>query len=167
MTPSKRYSLLSSDLGDFFVRTLLALLLAVALAGCSVQPRLEGGVWSSDSDTIYAYYQQWQGTPYRLGGTDERGLDCSAFVQNLFSEVYAQPLARTTLAQSEQGHRVLPGELEPGVLIFFKTGWKARHVGVYIGSNQFVHASTSLGVTRSSLSNDYWRDAFWQARRVR
>ena len=167
MTPSKRYSLLSSDLGDFFVRTLLALLLAVALAGCSVQPRLEGGVWSSDSDAIYAYYQQWQGTPYRLGGTDERGLDCSAFVQNLFSEVYAQPLARTTLAQSEQGYRVLPGQLEPGDLIFFKTGWKARHVGVYIGSNQFVHASTSLGVTRSSLSSDYWRDAFWQARRVR
>src|SRR5210317_372667 len=86
VTPSKRYSLLSSDLGDFFVRTLLALILAVALAGCSVQPRLEGGVWSSDSDAIDAYYQQWQGTPYRRGGTDERGLDCSAFVQNLFSE---------------------------------------------------------------------------------
>jgi len=153
------------------VRTLFALLLTVTLAvtlvGCSVQPRLEGRAWSGDSDAINAYYQRWQGTPYRLGGTDERGLDCSAFVQNLYGEVFSQPLARTTLAQSEQGYRVLPAELEPGDLIFFKTGWKARHVGVYLGSNQFVHASTSVGVTRSSLSNDYWRDAVWQARRVR
>lgn len=153
------------------MRTLFALLLTVTLAvtlvGCSVQPRLEGRAWSGDSDAINAYYQRWQGTPYRLGGTDERGLDCSAFVQNLYGEVFSQPLARTTLAQSEQGYRVLPAELEPGDLIFFKTGWKARHVGVYLGSNQFVHASTSVGVTRSSLSNDYWRDAVWQARRVR
>ena len=154
-------------MGDFCAYSLCTSTDSDSGGNSSVQPRLEGRAWSGDSDAINAYYQRWQGTPYRLGGTDERGLDCSAFVQNLYGEVFSQPLARTTLAQSEQGYRVLPAELEPGDLIFFKTGWKARHVGVYLGSNQFVHASTSVGVTRSSLSNDYWRDAFWQARRVR
>ena len=142
------------------------LFLFALLSACSVQPRLEGSAWSADSEAIDSYYRVWQGTPYRLGGTGRVGLDCSAFVQNLYAEVFNQRLARTTERQAEQGFQILPGELEPGDLIFFKTGWRARHVGVYVGDNQFVHASTSVGVTRSNLSNDYWRDAFWQARRV-
>ena len=149
-----------------FIRWVACLVFALMVSGCSVQPRLEGSAWSANSEAIDSYYRDWQGTPYRLGGTGRGGLDCSAFVQNLYAEVFNQRLARTTERQAEQGFQILPGELEPGDLIFFKTGWKARHVGVYIGDNQFVHASTSVGVTRSNLSNDYWRDAFWQARRV-
>ena len=148
------------------IRWSACLIFAMLVTACSVQPRLEGAGWSADSEAIDSYYRDWQGTPYRLGGTGRAGLDCSAFVQNLYAEVFNQRLARTTERQAEQGFQILPGELEPGDLIFFKTGWKARHVGVYIGDNQFVHASTSVGVTRSSLSNEYWRDAFWQARRV-
>lgn len=148
------------------IRSITCLALVLVISACSVQPRLEGSGWSPNSEAIDSYYRDWRGTPYRLGGTGRGGLDCSAFVQNLYAEVFNQRLARTTERQAEQGVQILPGELEPGDLIFFKTGWKARHVGVYVGDNQFVHASTSVGVTRSSLSNNYWRDAFWHARRV-
>lgn len=151
-----------------FLKTLAAMILtSLLLAGCSQQPQVPTTGWTGESDRIQNYYSRWQGTPYRLGGTDERGLDCSAFVQNLYADVYAQNLPRTTDAQMDRGYQVLPGELEPGDLVFFKTGWKTRHVGVYVGQGQFVHASTSIGVTRSSLSNPYWQDAYWQARRVR
>lgn len=146
-----------------------ALLLTCAvwlLSGCSVQPRFDGSGYTPESKGIERYFSHWRGTPYRLGGTTSRGLDCSAFVQNLYTEVYGLPLARTTESQSRQGYQVLPGELEPGDLIFFKTGWRTRHVGVYLGDGEFVHASTSAGVTRSRLNSDYWRDNFWQARRL-
>lgn len=145
--------------------SLLAVVLLL-LTACSVQPRFQSGDWNDQSEFINAYYMRWQGTPYRLGGTGDRGLDCSAFVQNLYAEVYGERLARTTEAQSTQGYRIPPGELQPGDLVFFKTGWRARHVGVYVGNNEFVHASATLGVTRSNLSNEYWRDSFWQARRI-
>jgi len=87
-------------------------------------------------------------------------------VQNLYWDLYNKGLPRTTEAQAQQGYPIPPSELEPGDLVFFKTGWRNRHVGVYLGKGDFVHASTSVGVTRSSLSNDYWRDRFWTARRV-
>nr|WP_309791162.1 NlpC/P60 family protein [Klebsiella sp. SORGH_AS_1025] len=56
----------------------------------------------------------------------------------------------------------------PGDLVFFKTGSgeSGLHVGIYDTDNQFIHASTSQGVTRSSLDNVYWNKKFWQARRI-
>ena len=148
------------------MRLVSIVVLLITLAGCGVQPQLSGGGWSRDSEQLHAYYQAWKGTPYRLGGTGERGLDCSAFVQNIYADLYGRGIPRTTREQAKKGYKILPGELVPGDLIFFKTGWRTRHVGVYLGNNEFVHASTSVGVTRSSLNNNYWRDLFWQARRV-
>mgnify|MGYP001417697598 FL=1 len=59
-------------------------------------------------------------------------------------------------------------EAQPGDLVFFKTGSgeSGLHVGIYDTDNQFIHASTSQGVTRSSLDNVYWNKKFWQARRI-
>jgi len=51
-------------------------------------------------------------------------------------------------------------------LIFFKTSYKTHHVGIYVENDQFIHASTSNGVMLSSITNRYWKNAFWQARRV-
>lgn len=147
------------------MRTVMLLLL-VTLSGCGVQTRFEGDLNGGVSSAIDSYFLQWEGTAYRLGGADKRGLDCSAFVQNLYWDLYNKGLPRTTEAQAQQGYPIPPSELEPGDLVFFKTGWRNRHVGVYLGKGDFVHASTSVGVTRSSLSNDYWRDRFWTARRV-
>ena len=110
--------------------------------------------------------KQWQGTPYKLGGNTLNGIDCSAFVQKTFSDKFDIALPRTTLAQTSQGIQIPKNNLQPGDLVFFKTNWRGGsglHVGIY---NQFIHASTSKGVITSSLDEKYWKQRFYQARRL-
>lgn len=76
--------------------------------------------------------------------------------------------SRTTLAQTTLGTKVSRDELMPGDLVFFKTGsgQNGLHVGIYDTNDEFIHASTSKGVIRSSLENVYWKRVYWQARRI-
>jgi hypothetical protein len=108
----------------------------------------------------------WQGTPYRLGGNNKRGIDCSALVKNIYLDSFNIKLPRTTETQVKNGYLVYKNQLQVGDLVFFKTGWSTRHVGIYMGNNEFIHASTSKGVITSSLENVYWKDKYWQARRI-
>lgn len=110
-------------------------------------------------------YSLWKGTPYRLGGMDRRGVDCSGFVYRVFDDLYGMKLPRTTENQAELGYSISRDELQVADLVFFKTGWRTRHVGIYIGGDQFLHASTSRGVTISSLDNPYWNRRYWTSRR--
>ncbi|KLV06992.1 hypothetical protein ABT56_07545 [Photobacterium aquae] len=112
------------------------------------------------------FYRYWRGAPYRLGGTTRAGIDCSAFVQKGVLELFKHDLPRTTEDQSKQGQWVAIDKLKHGDLVFFKTGRSLRHVGIYLGDAQFLHASTSQGVIISSLKNPYWRSVYWQARRL-
>ncbi|KFZ36282.1 hypothetical protein HR45_17415 [Shewanella mangrovi] len=116
--------------------------------------------------TLTAFEQQWRGVPYRFGGNSKRGIDCSAFVQLTYQQLANIRLPRTTEAQANQGFKVPLTAVTSGDLLFFKTGWSSRHVGIYLSQNNFMHASTSEGVTISSLNTPYWREAFWQARRL-
>lgn len=111
-------------------------------------------------------FSQWQGTPYRFGGNSYHGIDCSALVQNIFHESFNIKLPRTTETQVKLGFHVYRDELQIGDLVFFKTGRNSRHVGIYIGNNEFIHASTSKGVITSSLDNVYWKPRYWQAKRI-
>lgn len=111
-------------------------------------------------------YNYWQGTPYRLGGNNKKGIDCSALVQNIYRNSFNIQLPRGTTRQAEMGSLIYKNNLKIADLVFFKTGWKARHVGIYLGDRQFLHASTSKGVMVSSLDNVYWRAKYWQSRRV-
>lgn len=114
-------------------------------------------------------YKQWKSTPYKLGGNSLNGIDCSAFVQRTFNDKFDIALPRTTTAQTSEGVKVSQDNLRPGDLIFFKTNWRGGsglHVGIYNGNNQFIHASTSKGVTTSSLNEKYWKQRFYQARRL-
>ena len=111
-------------------------------------------------------YQKWAGTPYQLGGTTHSGMDCSGLVYMVFVEEFGTYLPRTTNAQVELGKRINKSELQAGDLVFFKTGYRSRHVGIYLRNNQFLHASTSKGVIISHLNNPYWANAYWQARRI-
>ncbi|WP_220720201.1 C40 family peptidase [Agarivorans litoreus] len=101
-------------------------------------------------------HKQWQGTPYQLGGTTKAGIDCSAFVQHLYKDIYNQVLPRTTEVQLKQGKAVSLNNIQTGDLIFFKTSYKVRHVGVVYDQNHFLHASTSKGVIFSRIDNVYW-----------
>ena len=123
----------------------------------------------STSQTTHAltrFYFSWQGVPHRYGGASREGVDCSGFVQLAYLDVFGTALPRTTRAQSRLGRRILKRNLSPGDLVFFKTGWRQRHVGVYIGDGAFIHASESKGVTRSMLRDYYWQQRYWKAKRL-
>lgn len=116
--------------------------------------------------SFIAVYDKWEGVPYRLGGTSLNGVDCSAFVQTAFQQAMGIQLPRTTLDQAKVGTKIGYQQAAVGDLVFFKTAPNTRHVGVYIGSKQFMHASTSKGVIISRLDNPYWADKYWHFRRV-
>ncbi|MDX7992584.1 bifunctional murein DD-endopeptidase/murein LD-carboxypeptidase [Xenorhabdus sp. Reich] len=111
-------------------------------------------------------YADWKGVAYRLGGNTKRGIDCSAFVQRTFHDQFSMELPRSTSEQQYIGRTVSRSKLREGDLVLFKTGIRMRHVGIYIGNNQFVHASTSNGVIVSKLSDTYWNKRYYGARRV-
>jgi lipoprotein Spr len=111
-------------------------------------------------------YASWKGVRYRLGGSSRAGIDCSAFVQRTFQEQFGLTLPRSTSEQQESGKSVSRNKLRTGDLVLFRAGSTGRHVGIYIGNNQFVHASTSSGVVISSMDEPYWKKRYNEARRV-
>ena len=108
-----------------------------------------------------------RGAPYRNGGADPQGFDCSGFTQYVFAQ-YGVSLPREVREQFEQGKSVKGGEeLAAGDLLFFTTvAPGATHVGIAIGGDQFVHAPSSTGVVRvERLSASYWSARYLGARR--
>lgn len=138
------------------------------LAGCASNPPSTPPLPSTpiEKTELQHLYKSWSGVPYQFGGSTKRGIDCSAFMQVTMSTIYQLHLPRTTELQSQQGYFIPEEEAAFGDLVFFKTGWNQRHVGMYIGNNQFMHASTSKGVIISRLDNPYWASKFWQFRRI-
>lgn len=108
--------------------------------------------------SLYGFIQDWYGTPYRMGGTTKKAIDCSAFTRQLFSDVYGSALDRTAALQFMMTKRIFDkDELKEGDLIFFSIKTKRiSHVGVYLGEGKFVHASSSRGVIISDLDQAYW-----------
>ncbi|WP_408065301.1 bifunctional murein DD-endopeptidase/murein LD-carboxypeptidase [Yersinia pseudotuberculosis] len=115
---------------------------------------------------ILEQYAGWKGVRYRLGGSSKRGIDCSAFVQTTFREQFGMDLPRSTSQQQDLGKKVQRTKLRPGDLVLFRAGSTGRHVGIYLGNDKFVHASTSAGVTISNLNDDYWNKRYRDGRRV-
>jgi hypothetical protein len=165
---------------SFFVfmspwRFLPLLLLLALLSGCGSSPKITSPVFepevlpaSPDTDvTLSRLYQQhadWRGTPYRLGGQSRHGIDCSAFVQQTYQDLFGLWLPRTTSQQIRAGQAINKTDLQPGDLVFFRNG---NHVGIYLEDDRFLHASTRLGVTISSMNNIYWSRKYWRSIRVR
>ena len=110
------------------------------------------------------------GAPYRLGGSTLKGIDCSAFVRKIY-EVFNIHLPRTVREQLCIGKRVGKDELEEGDLVFFKTHTPRAnnaHVGIYIGNNQFVHASSrNREVKVDNMDTPYFSSRFLRGVRVK
>jgi cell wall-associated NlpC family hydrolase len=107
-------------------------------------------------------------TPYKYGGNTKDGMDCSAFTQIIYKDIFNLSLERSARLQYAQGSEVSKGdELKVGDLVFFNTRKRVKpgHVGIYIGDNLFAHASTKKGVTITALDYDYYSRTFMGARR--
>lgn len=111
-------------------------------------------------------FSDWKGTRYLLGGTNSRGIDCSAFMQVVYKDYLGITLPRTTREQILLGNSVRKRNIKIGDMVFFKTGRDTYHVGVMINGEQFMHASTSNGVTISNLQNQYWVNTYLTTRRI-
>ena len=107
------------------------------------------------------------GTPYRNGGSDPSGFDCSGFVQYVFAQ-HGTPLPREVRTQYQEGKTIGLDEVRPGDLVFFETVSRgASHVGIALGNGRFVHAPSSRGVVRvEPYTASYWTRRFVGARRL-
>ena len=148
---------------------LLALVGLVVFSGCSASQAIS----SADAHdqvaierALRAAESDWRGVPHRFGGSTRQGIDCSAFVQAVYRDVFAQELPRTTAEQVQLGSAISTVDLRPGDLVFFRPTTKTRHVGVYLSQGEFAHASASRGVMISNLEEAYWHRHYWTARRV-
>jgi peptidoglycan DL-endopeptidase CwlO len=109
----------------------------------------------------------YRGVPYRNGGSDPGGFDCSGFVQWVFAQ-QGRAMPREVRDQYRVGKSIDRGEVQPGDLVFFETvSPGASHVGIALGNDQFVHAPSSRGVVRvESYTVDYWKQRYIGARRL-
>lgn len=118
---------------------------------------------------IVAYAKQFLGCKYVYGGSSPKGFDCSGFTQYVYKH-FGYSIARSSSAQSKNGKQVSKSELQLGDLILF-TPYSSNkgigHVGIYIGNNQFIHASSEkTGVITSSLNSSMYQRRYVTARRI-
>jgi len=118
------------------------------------------------SSELLEYVDEWYGTPYRLGGSTKKGIDCSAFVQAVYLSAFAMSLPRTARDQYKTSRIISATELKEGDLVFFNTRGGISHVGIYLQNNKFIHASSSQGVTVSDLFDPYYMKRYIGAGRV-
>ncbi len=121
-----------------------------------------------NEESLMGVINYYIGTPYRYGGCEKDGMDCSCFVQRVFDEALDIKLPRTAAEQWQYGKEVDKSELAFGDIVFFRTskGKNPSHCGIYLGGNRFVHASSSLGVTVTPLTDSYWAKKYIGARRI-
>ncbi len=115
---------------------------------------------------ILKEFEEWEGTPHKMGGNSKRGIDCSGFVHHIYTKLFNLNVPRTTRQFFTTGIAINKLQLKPGDLVAFRPHSYPRHVGIYIGNNKFIHASTTKGVMMSDLGNPYWKKYYVMSRRI-
>lgn len=121
---------------------------------------------------LYQFIDEWLSTPYRWGGVDKRGIDCSSLMQQLLKKVYSISIPRTSVQQFFTDWIDKFGSsryLSEGDLVFFRTmdDKVVSHVGLYLSNRMFVNASSSKGVSIANLDDPYWKTRFVGAGRIK
>jgi cell wall-associated NlpC family hydrolase len=129
-------------------------------------PEVNRGI-TSMARRLTSIAMQYIGTPYVFGGNSlYYGIDCSAYTQQIYAQIGIN-LPRTADVQYEVGTPISRSELLPGDEVFFTTyTYGASHCGIYLGDGNFIHASSSRGVTISSLNDHYYSTHYIGARRM-
>lgn len=112
----------------------------------------------------------WVGTPYKYGGEDMRGVDCSGLTRGIYRKVYNTELHRSSYEQYKKDvKKISKGDLVSGDLVFFSTDKKGKvsHVGIYLKDGMFIHASSSKGVVVNDLSQSYYKKNFISGGKVK
>jgi len=108
-----------------------------------------------------------RGTPYKWNGERPGGFDCSGFTRYVYKTGAGINLPHSSAEQARYGTAVAKTDLIPGDLVFFNTsGSGVSHVGIFIGGNNFINATTSKGVMVSDMNDGYWGKRYLSARRV-
>ena len=158
-----------------FIYTCAVLGLILSLSSCrSVAPRLDYKALARASVRlgmdINLEASEWIGTPYRAGGDNKRGTDCSGLTCQLYKKVYHTKLPRSTDTQKKESNKITKRNLREGDLVFFtssRSGKRVAHVGIYLKNGKFIHASTSQGVIISHLNEPYYTKHWISGGRVR
>ena len=143
----------SSDDQESLAKDYLSQIMGVALSATS-------------NMKLFHFVYDWIGTPYRFGGSSKRGIDCSAFTKELYSQVFNMDIERSSRDIFSMVSPVRRDDLQEGDLVFFKIhSRRISHVGIYLGNNRFAHAS-SRGVAISSLDDAYYKRYFYRGGRM-
>ncbi len=160
-----------------YFKTILILFTIILFSGCSkvnaninVEPQIQSASLQKTLFTVKSklnnFYKEYEGVRYKFGGNSKSGIDCSAFVQKAYLKSFNIKMPRTTKRQVFIGRDIKKSELQLADIVFFKTGYDSRHVGIYLNNGRFMHASSSKGVTISKLNNSYFKKHYWKAKRV-
>jgi cell wall-associated NlpC family hydrolase len=141
--------------------------LALQLCGCASSPANHPELLRSNAEVAVTAKLNL-GAPYRSGGKDEAGYDCSGFVFALYKQTRGVSLPRSAEQQAAATQKISVGDLQPGDLVFFNTLHRSySHVGIYVGNHQFVHSPKSGARVRTEdMRLTYWSNRFDGARRV-
>ena len=112
------------------------------------------------------FASQWQGVPHLEGGDSRDGIDAPGLVMVISDQILGLSLPHSTARQLGFGQEVELESLLPGDLVFFRPTSMPRHVGIYLGSEEFLHSWHDGGVSTARLNEPYWIGAFWAGRRV-
>lgn len=161
------------------IRILLIFIITTLITSCHSQKRATTGkdvpakpvTLNGKADNMYtrqlmteAY--SWLGTPYKYGGTSKKGADCSGLVMTIYKNSLGIDLPRVSRDQGNYCRKIGKSDLFPGDLVFFSSGkgkGKVNHVGIYVGDNKILHASSSRGVIVSDLSVNYYANHYHHA----
>jgi len=162
------------------MRVFLILSLMIGLVGCAPSNQMTNGVSSMPTMSattsvipsaaveaeLRNFASQWQGVPHLEGGDSRDGIDAPGLVMLISDQILGLSLPHSTARQLGFGQEIELAALLPGDLVFFRPTSMPRHVGVYLGSEEFLHSWHDGGVSIARLSEPYWRGAFWAGRRV-
>ena len=131
-------------------------------------PYSRSGVPRAERDRLIRYAKSFLGTPYRYGGINRKGIDCSGLVIRVFQDLYNRTLPHKSALLYQNGLPISRRGLEVGDLVFFQKDRRSgiSHVGIYLGKGSFIHATRSRGVMVSYLNERYYKARYMGARRI-